>query len=406
MRIASALDVRTEDGLIDGMLADGHELAARPQSAAELAAVVERAQADVVLVSASRRLLTAPLLAACDAHGIRIIAFAASEAEHRHAASLALFEVLDSGIGWERVRLVLASPVTDTVTAALTPGGRAAAGRVIAVWGPVGAPGRTTLAVNIAAEWAARGSDVLLADTDSHGASVAPLLGLLDEAPGFAAACRLAASDSLDRGELERVAQRYGGRAGPFRVLTGIARSNRWPELSAERVERVVAECRRSSDVVVLDTASSLESDEEISTDLLAPRRNAATLAALRCADVVVAVGLADPLGVSRFLRAHPELLEVVTAAPVEVVMNRLRSGAVGMGAASQVRSTLSRFGGIDSVHFVPDDPRSLDAAVLAGRALRDAVPRSPARAAIARVVDSLPGAPEGRRGRRSARTA
>jgi len=405
VRIASALDARTEDRFVDGMIADGHEISGRPQSSAELLAVVESAAADVVLLPATHALLTGALLAACDARGIRVIAFAAGEGDRRHAAALGLFEVLDADSGWGDVRLVLSSPVTPEPD---RPDGDVERGLVVAVWGPVGSPGRTTLAINLAAEAAARGREVMLADADSHGASVAPLLGLVDEAPGFAAACRLAGNGSLDRGELARVAQRYGSRGSSFRVLTGIARSGRWPELAHDRVDRVIAECRLAAEIVIVDTASSLESDEEISTDLFAPRRNAATLAALRGADLVIAVGLADPLGVSRFLRAHSELLDVVTSAPVLVVMNRLRSGAVGLGAASQLRSTLSRFGGIETVHLVPDDPRSLDAAVLAGRTLRDAAPRSPAGAAISRIADLLPGLepPRGRRGRRVARTA
>ena len=44
--------------------------------------------------------------------------------------------------------------------------------------------------------------------------------------------------------------------------------------------------------------ASGLESDEEISSDFMAPRRNAGTLTAVAAADVVIALGAADTLGV------------------------------------------------------------------------------------------------------------
>jgi hypothetical protein len=46
-------------------------------------------------------------------------------------------------------------------------------GKIFAVWGPIGAPGRTLLAVNMAAELAATGQSVILVDADSYGASVA-----------------------------------------------------------------------------------------------------------------------------------------------------------------------------------------------------------------------------------------
>ncbi|WP_104162912.1 septum formation inhibitor-activating ATPase [Cryobacterium sp. N22] len=270
----------------------------------------------------------------------------------------------------------------DEVTAGLT-----GSGTVIAVWGPAGAPGRTTLAINIAAEIAAAGHTVVLADVDTYSGSIAPSLGLLDEAPGFAAACRLSGSDTLTPVELERIAHRYNSPRGAFWVLTGIGRPSRWPELSAERVSGTITALRRWADYVVLDTGFSLESDEEISSDLFAPRRNAATLAALGIADRVVACGLADPVGMARFLRAWSDLTEVITTHRVHVVMNRVRSSAVGPAPAAQVGSALRRFGGIDAAVLVPHDQAGVDAAVLSGRTLRDAAPRSPARLGILGLV-------------------
>jgi len=58
------------------------------------------------------------------------------------------------------------------------------AGRVVAVWGPTGAPGRTTVAVGLASELAQLGRPTLLIDADVYGGVVAQVLGLLDEAPG------------------------------------------------------------------------------------------------------------------------------------------------------------------------------------------------------------------------------
>ncbi|MBX0300856.1 septum formation inhibitor-activating ATPase [Cryobacterium sp. 1639] len=282
--------------------------------------------------------------------------------------------------------------MTDALAAGLT-----GTGTVIAVWGPAGAPGRTTLAINIAAEIAAAGHTVVLADVDTYSGSIAPSLGLLDEAPGFAAACRLAGADGLTRTEFERIAHRYTSPRGAFWVLTGIGQPSRWPELSAERVGGAISSLRRWVDYVVLDTGFSLESDEEISSDLFAPRRNAATLAALGSADRVVACGLADPVGMARFLRAWADLTEVITTNRVHVVMNRVRSSAVGLGAGTQVASSLRRFGGIEAAALVPHDQSALDTAVLTGRTLRDAAPRSPARLGILDLVrnDLLP-LPEG----------
>ncbi len=411
--LALALPRRTEDRLLADIVEYGHAIVARAATVPDLLDVLSEGTPDVVIAGAARDTLNAGLIAACDARGIRLIALAETDADRRHAVGLGLFEVLGASAAWAEIQplivggIVIPSRIEDPsppaavsrtgsaragsaagpVRAGSTRTGSGRTGCVIAVWGPAGSPGRTTLAINIAAEIAALGHTVVLADIDTYSGSVAPTLGMLDEAPGFAAACRLAGSDSLTRPELERIAQRYTSPSGAFWVLTGIGRPSRWPELSGERVTRAIDALRHWVDYVVLDTGFSLESDEEISSDLFAPRRNAATLAGLRECDHVVACGLADPVGMSRFLRAWVDLAEVITTDRVSVVMNRVRSSAVGLDPRGQVVQALRRFGGIESAVLVPQDQQGADAAVLAGRTLRDAAPKSPARVRIRRFV-------------------
>ncbi|HEY0870190.1 MAG TPA: hypothetical protein VGD55_07310, partial [Acidothermaceae bacterium] len=101
-------------------------------------------------------------------------------------------------------------------------------GRLVAVWGPTGAPGRTTTAVVLATEAARLGCASLLADADCYGGVIAQVLGLLDESPGLAAAVRQANAGNLDLHALATLARVVGAN---LRVLTGIARAERWPEL-------------------------------------------------------------------------------------------------------------------------------------------------------------------------------
>jgi MinD-like ATPase involved in chromosome partitioning or flagellar assembly len=263
--------------------------------------------------------------------------------------------------------------------------------RTIVVWGPAGAPGRTTVAIGLAAELAARGHAVALIDADTYGGSIAPALGLLDEAPGFAAACRLAGAESLTMGELDRVAQlAEAGTTTPLSVLTGIGRPHRWPELSAGRVAAVLDRCRRWREAIVVDAGFNLESDEELSSDLAAPRRNAATIAALRAADEVVAVGAADPVGLARLLRAHGDLLETAEAARVRVVINRVRASVLGIDPHGQVRQTLERFAGVRDAVLIENDPDAADRALLTARPVTIAAPRSALSRGIAELADAL----------------
>jgi MinD-like ATPase involved in chromosome partitioning or flagellar assembly len=213
----------------------------------------------------------------------------------------------------------------------------------------------------LAAELARDGRRVGLVDADTHAPSVAMLTGLADEGPGFAAACRAAERGTLSAAELERIALPLGDVA----VLAGINRPGRWPELSSARVGGALEQCRTWVEDLIVDVAAPLERDEEIVSDIEGPRRNAATLAVLAAADIVVAVVSADPVGVARFVRAHADLRAAAGAAPIHVLVNKTRSSTLGIDARSQVRRTLERYVGVAACWFVPWDPKAADAAVL-----------------------------------------
>jgi len=391
--LALALDRRTEDRLLGDIVEYGHSVVARADTAQSLLDAFRRVDdpisPEIVIVRSRRPMLTPELIAVCDERGIRVLALASGAQDRRHAATLGLYEVLDESTAWPQIEAVLRAGLVVPPRVGGPHRSAVQPGTVIAVWGPAGAPGRTTLAINIAAEIAAAGHTVVLADADTYSGSVGPSLGMLDEAPGFAAACRLAGSGSLTAAELERIAQRYNSPRGAFWVLTGIGRPSRWPELSAERVSRTIEALRHFADYTVIDVGFNLEADEEIASDLFSPRRNAATLTALKSADCVVACGLADPVGLARFLRAWVDLAEVVTDGRVSVVMNRVRASAIGLNPHGQVVATLRRFAGIEEVVLVPHDQAGTDVAVLTGRTLRDAAPKSPARASIRRFVQA-----------------
>ena len=261
-------------------------------------------------------------------------------------------------------------------------------GRIIAVWGPAGSPGRTLVAANMAGELAAEGKSVLLVDADSYGASIAAVLGLLDESAGLAQACRLADQGMLDADALLRIAAAVATRLGTFRVLTGITRADRWTELRAAALSLVLERAREIADVVVVDTGFCLEADEEISFDTMAPRRNAATLRTLELADTVYAVGSADPVGVPRLVRGLAELeLAVPHVSPV-VVMNKVRAGAVGRAPERQLREAWDRYGPAAEISaFLPADGPAADSALLGGSLLLEVAPESKLRAAIAELV-------------------
>jgi len=289
--------------------------------------------------------------------------------------------------------------VGDPRAALPVPGGPAAhpaplpagTGRVVAVWGPTGAPGRTTVAVGLADEAARLGVPTLLVDADVYGGVVAQVLGLLDESPGLAAAARQAAAGNLDGAALVRAAWSV---SGTLRVLTGLARADRWPELRPEAVGQVLAEARRLCALTVVDCAFSLEEDEELSFDTAAPRRNGVTTTVLADADEVVCVSGADPVALHRTIRALAELREAFPQVRPRVVVNQLRPGPVAGDPRREIAAALGRFADCEVDVFLPADRRATDAALASGRVLAEVAPRSPLRVALRGLAAAVTGAP------------
>jgi Flp pilus assembly CpaE family ATPase len=269
------------------------------------------------------------------------------------------------------------------------PGGT---GRVVAVWGPTGAPGRTTVAVGLADEAARLGVATLLVDADVYGGVVAQVLGLLDESPGLAGAARQAGAGTLDAAGLSRLAWSV---RPDLRVLTGLARADRWPELRPRAVAAVLEEARHLADLVVVDCSFSLEDDEELSFDTAAPRRNGATLTVLDEADTVVCVSGADPVALQRCIRALDELRDALPDVEPVVVVNQVRRGPVPGDARREIAEALERFAGRQVAAFLPADRRATDDALAAGRTLAEVSPGSPLREALRALAAGVTGVPD-----------
>jgi Flp pilus assembly CpaE family ATPase len=348
------------------------------------------AEADAVILPATRAALTSELVETCDRSGVRIITLGAGDSRllGRYGLPEALPQDADA---WQ-----IADALSDEAPATAAPIAPSRR-RVIAVWGPHGAPGRSTVAIQLAVELTRSGRSCALIDADTIAPSLALLLGLGDDAPGIAAACRRAELGGLDAAELGRLASKVETSAGALDVLGGLNRPSRWPELAAGRLSATLQICREWADVTVVDVSAAFDADEEITDDLAGPRRNAATTTVLREADVIVAVTAADPLSVSRFLRDHAELRRLIgPSAPITVVANQVRPGPLGIDARGQIRAALERFAGVTDVAFLPFDQRAADAALLHARPMADVTPRSALVTAVRRLAETLEPKPVG----------
>jgi len=258
-------------------------------------------------------------------------------------------------------------------------------GRLIVVWGPTGAPGRSTVALGVASETAGLGVPTLLIDADVYGGSVGQMLAMLDEVSGLLAAARSANTGRLDLDELGRHVRQINP---TLRILTGLPRADRWSALRAGSFDAVLTVARQMAPVVVVDVGFNLELDEELSFDTAAPRRNGATLAALEQADVIIVVGSADPLGLARLTRGIFELREAVPGAQLHVVVNKVRD-SLGWSRAA-ITDTVHRLAGVSPSHFLPLDQSAVDRAWVNGRSLAECARDSSLRVQLTQLARTV----------------
>lgn len=344
----------------------------------------------IAVVTSSYLGIDRVLVARLHQMGVQVLGVASPEDMDRVAA-LGVDATVDGAAGTAAViaalgRLRRVGPPPPPPAA---PGG-ASGGSVVTVWGTTGAPGRTTVAVNLAHALAGFGS-VGLIDADTRAPSVAQTLGMLEESSAIAIATRAASQGRLDAATLDTCFPLVGG----IPVMSGLTRPDRWREVPGAGLEVVVSQARLRYDWTVLDVAGGWESEDTGFETAFAPARNGAQATALRHSDVVVVVGAADPVGMHRLvtLMADKPRLQ----AREVVVVTKLRSAVAGPSPAHAVREALARFAGVGEAILVTDDRSGLDAALMAGEYLAVASPRSPALHGVEELARTIAGEPRKR---------
>ncbi|PHP52379.1 AAA family ATPase [Actinomyces ruminis] len=274
--------------------------------------------------------------------------------------------------------------IAHTEGAAVGAAGDAERGRLVVVWGPHGAPGRSTVAAALASGLA---GDTILVDADIEAPSLTQLLGLPEDSSALATAARLAARGRLDAETLDRILVPISeGR----RLLTGLGRPGRWRELPPAAMPEVWERCRHAVSWTVVDVAGG-QVDDAVDDFTLEPGRGAVSADLLRSADVVVIVGAGDPIGVRRLLQLMDDLDgDMRPTGRVEVVVNRVRASAAGPSPQRAVREALARFGGLEEVIVLPEDAQTADRCLMEGRSVLEAAPGSPLGRALAELVDRV----------------
>ena len=216
--------------------------------------------------------------------------------------------------------------------------------QVIAVSGPHGSTGKTTVSINIALELAAEKFKVLIIDADLDGPSVANYFCLSELPAGLGGAIRIANQNRFNQAQLERLSVPVAKNL--ITVLPGII-SNQSMEITRESISSILETAKASFDFVIVDL-SSLKPEQEF--DL--------TSEVIRISDQVVLVALADPIGIFRLLQAEQYFLSL-NGQP-ELVLNRMRNSVISQ-AKTEITTTLAGLGSIEPAAFFPDDPVHVD---------------------------------------------
>ena len=185
----------------------------------------------------------------------------------------------------------------------------------MAFWSAPGSVGRTTTALNLAA-CASLKARVLFVDLDFVSPSVA-LLAAKQELPSLSTVLhqhQIVAQ--VDGSFLREFAPRFSGSSNGFRIIAGLSRPERWPEIDVQQLRGLLHDAALHADLIICDLHASAHK-------LLAS--NAVARSILAEADMVVALANANPLSLSRLLREIHEMRAMRAGEEaIQVVFNRI----------------------------------------------------------------------------------
>ena len=246
--------------------------------------------------------------------------------------------------------------------------------QTLAVWGPTGAPGRTTVAVGLAGAFRAQGEgETVIVDCDLGRGKVACHLGA---PPGNTLVTACALPPPPDQpcapGHLQRPR-----RDGPW-LLAGVATPAQWPDVEPARLARLLGALRAHYRLIVLDVGAALPPDP----------RGGAHQVALQAADLVLAICQASPAGLEDFCIQFPSLLATLgpeRSTRVGVVLNHVAPEGV-----TRYRSSLAHLPHAPLLAALPHDHSAVTQAQAMRRPLTQATPRAPIALALCRLAQEI----------------
>lgn len=285
-----------------------------------------------------------------------------------------------------------------------------AEGQLVAVWGSAGSPGRSVLARDLAAEFAARncaepsrsrgwgrwgkksrhrsGSfdtenttrHTLLIDADTYNPSLAQLVSLNQESSALIAAARHINMGKMSTESLSELCVPVGN----FSFLAGLNVGRRWREIPAPIARELFSQAKKGWGMTVVDCASQAEKRDFSYDD----ERDGVTCELLESADDIVIVGQAGVLGVRRLLNCLDEVAKH-DLSRVHIAVTHTRKSRK-TGDDRQEIGRILAMKGYKNVHWISEDRGVYEEAENRGMLLREVSTSSQAVKDIASLADAI----------------
>ena len=330
----------------------GIELVLRCLERAEFLAAVRGGRIDVAVIVGAPPWLDRFVLSECDEHSTRAIGIAIDPLEAESLRGMQVELALPDASLEEVLRPSAPDPVVQLPIEAPT-------GRLVAVWGPKGSPGRSTVAAELAAQISKTEPRTILIDADTYGGDLAQMFAVVEEMPTIVWAAQAAGEDRLDEDTIANVLRRTSA-AGPV-LLPGINRAELWTDISKFGWSRLIEFMTRTFAYSIVDVGFGVEFDDRAQQD-----RDRLARQTISLASHVVAVCKGDPVGIKSFLWAIERLKEIREMEDILVVVNKVLPGEV-----DEIKYLLRRHLGKRPIAFLPFRPndarRALDRGIPIG---------------------------------------
>ena len=224
---------------------------------------------------------------------------------------------------------------------------------LISIWGNHGAPGRTTVAINIAYCLAKANQPTLIVDLDAVAPSISSSLSIVSEIPGISSTIHDAMYGKLSKSNFDKNIFEVSKN---LHVLTGISNSKRWMELRTAGLIEVLKFASQFYANIVCDLSSVLPDQlEKDNYDQGIFKRFEHIPKIIELSSKIIYVMQANPLSLIR-CNDNLEILREINPLEPFIVLNRVNQVYLGKRYESVINDILLRWTTYEKIIKIEED--------------------------------------------------